>query len=166
MEMDHSTPQTSEPSLTKQSMPLAESNLSNSAQGLTDATLATSSEANVPHPTRSPDLSALLAPISASSAISPPTRRKRSSEQQRERLRRFARKVVNIDDPVFQATEMARAREGKMSPQEKGKYLDIAYHFDEDVPVMPAPIVIQVQNVFADGDRREKTVTVGPKERE
>lgn len=78
-------------------------------------------------------------------------RKKRNPEQYREAFRRFARKVVDISDPVFLASERARARDGKMSPQEKARYIDAAFYFDQDVKPAPPPVTIQILQQFADG---------------
>jgi hypothetical protein len=55
---------------------------------------------------------------------------------------------------------MQRAREGKMSPQEKAKYFDMGYHFDVEEKPAPPPRTIRTAYEFADGEKVVKVATV------
>ena len=71
--------------------------------------------------------------------------------------------MVDITDPIYRDAIKARARQGRLSPQEHAKLIDIGYYFDvEEKPVAP-PIAIQIVQNFPDADRAEqKQYVVGP----
>lgn len=117
-------------------------------------------------PTRSPGRSDSFEKTSESSVTSPlkspPTlQKKRSPEQWKEKFRRFAREVVDINDPAYKDAMKARARQGRLSPLEHAKLIDAAYHFDIDEKPVPPVVAIQIQQVFADGEQATKNIVVG-----
>jgi hypothetical protein len=80
------------------------------------------------------------------------------SDRHRETFRRRARWV--LEDPDGWAMLRTKFKTGKLSPQEFAALRDAGYHFDVEVKPAPPVVMLQIQQVFADGETATKRVTV------
>lgn len=85
----------------------------------------------------------------------------RMSQEDRETDARAKSYAMTWGNPLWIAARKRQADMGK-EPQWLS---DRGAGFDRKVEAPPAPISIRIQQVFADGERKERIVTVGPEER-
>ena len=83
------------------------------------------------------------------------------SQEDRETDARAKAYAMTWGNPLWVAARKRQADMGK-EPQWLS---DRGAGFDRKLEPPPAPIQIRIQQLFADGEKREKLVTVGPEER-